>query len=78
MTNINRDKVKVIIADDHPIVREGLVQVISDTPDLMVVEEAENGVELLDKIRKLDLDVVILDVDMPKKKWMGGDCAIEH
>ena len=67
MTHSHREKIKVIIADDHPVVREGLVQIISDTPDLIVAGEAENGAELLEKIRKLDLDVVVLDIDMPKK-----------
>lgn len=67
MTDSKSDKIKVIIADDHPIVREGLEQVISSTPDLVVAGEAEDGEELLEKIRKLDLDVVVLDVDMPKK-----------
>ncbi len=67
MTPTNRDKIKVIIADDHPVVREGLVHIISHTPDLIVAGEAENGSELLEKISQLDLDVVVLDVDMPKK-----------
>jgi len=67
MTNSKSDKVKVIIADDHPVVREGLVQIISNAPDLIVVGEAEDGLELLEKIKGLDLDVVVLDVDMPKK-----------
>lgn len=67
MTSKRRDPIKVIIADDHPIVREGFVQIISETSDLTVVGEAENGVELLDKIRELDLDLVVMDMDMPKK-----------
>jgi len=67
MTNTINNKIRVIIADDHPVVREGLVHIISNTPDILVVEEAENGAELLEKIRKMNLDVVVLDVDMPKK-----------
>jgi two-component system, NarL family, invasion response regulator UvrY len=67
MTNAKNNKIKVIIADDHPVVREGIVHIISNTPDLIVVGEAENGVELLEKVRGLDLDVVVLDVDMPQK-----------
>ena len=63
----HQDKIKIIIADDHPIVREGLVQIISTAPDMTVVEQADNGMELLDKIRTLDLDMVLLDLDMPEK-----------
>ena len=67
MTNTINNKIRVIIADDHPVVREGLVHIISSTPDIIVAGEAENGAELLEIIRKKDLDVVVLDVDMPQK-----------
>lgn len=60
-------KIKIVIADDHAIVREGLVQIISTAPDMTVVDQASNGNELLDKIRTLDLDMVLLDLDMPEK-----------
>jgi DNA-binding NarL/FixJ family response regulator len=66
MTDI-KDKIKVFIADDHSIVRRGLVQVISDTPDMLVVGEAENGNELLTKVKKFKIDVVVMDLDMPEK-----------
>ena len=67
MARKNNDKVKVFIADDHPIVRAALVQIITDSSGLSVVGEAENGVELLKKIRELDLDILVMDVDMPEK-----------
>jgi len=67
MTCADDDKIKIIIADDHPLVREGLVQIISQVPDMTVVEQASDGIELLDKIRSLDLDMVLMDLDMPKK-----------
>lgn len=63
----HKDKIRVIIADDHAVVREGLLQIFSQTPDITVVEQAKNGIELLDKIRTLDLDIVLLDLDMPEK-----------
>jgi len=63
----HHDKIKIIIADDHAIVREGLVQIISTEPDMTVVEQANNGKELLDKVRAMDLDMVLLDLDMPEK-----------
>ncbi len=67
MVLTNHDKIKVIIADDHPIIREGLIQILSQAPDITVVEQADDGIELLDKIRSLDLDMVLMDLDMPKK-----------
>ncbi len=67
MVLTNHDKIKVIIADDHPIIREGLIQILSQAPDITVVEQADDGVELLDKIRSLDLDMVLMDLDMPNK-----------
>ena len=63
----NQDKIKVIIADDDRIIREGFVHIISQTPDITVVDKAKDGMELLDKIRTLDLDMVLLDLDMPEK-----------
>ncbi len=74
MTNI-KDKIKILIADDHGIVRRGLVQVISDTPDMLVVAEAENGNELLTKIKKLKIDIVVMDLDMPEKS--GWDVIVQ-
>jgi two-component system invasion response regulator UvrY len=57
--------IKLIIADDHPIVREGLKQIIADSPHFTVSDEAGDGPELLDKVRKEDFDVIILDLKMP-------------
>jgi DNA-binding NarL/FixJ family response regulator len=57
--------IKILIADDHAIVREGLKQILSDSPDLVVVAEAGSGQEVLEKIRKNDVDLVVLDIAMP-------------
>jgi len=56
---------KIIIADDHPIVRAGMKQIISEASDLVVADEAGDGRQLLTKIRKQNFDVVILDLSMP-------------
>jgi DNA-binding NarL/FixJ family response regulator len=58
--------IKVIIADDHPIVRQGLRQVIEREPDLEVIGEADQGRAALEKILELKPDVAVLDVDMPQ------------
>ncbi len=46
---MTKNKIKIIIADDHAFLRKGLVQIISEIPDLAVVAEAANGEELLEK-----------------------------
>lgn len=57
--------IRILIADDHAIVREGLKQILSDTPDMLVAGEASDGRETLDKIRAEKWDVVLIDISMP-------------
>jgi len=57
--------INVVIADDHPIVRAGLKQIITEEADITVVDEASNGVELLNLVRHHDYDVILLDLSMP-------------
>jgi DNA-binding NarL/FixJ family response regulator len=57
---------KIIIADDHPIFRRGLRQVIEDDANLQVIGEAENGVEALELIEKLSPEVAVIDGQMPE------------
>jgi DNA-binding NarL/FixJ family response regulator len=75
MTDTNKDKVRIIIADDHALVRKGLIQVMSGTSDLSVIGEAENGNQLLEMVRSEDVDVVVMDVDMPEKS--GWDVMVQ-
>lgn len=57
--------IRIAIADDHTIVREGLKQLLSATDDLSVVGEAQNGHEVMQRVRELDFDVLLLDLSMP-------------
>ncbi len=57
--------IRVVIADDHTIVREGLKQLLSAAPDLAVIGEAQNGQEVLQRVREDDFDVLLLDMSMP-------------
>ena len=57
--------IRIIIADDHPIVRAGMKQIISEAADMSVADEAGDGRQLLTKIRAENFDVVILDITMP-------------
>jgi DNA-binding NarL/FixJ family response regulator len=57
---------RILVADDHPIVRSGLKKVLDAQPDLEVVAEAEDGAEAVKKALSGDVDLAILDVSMPK------------
>lgn len=59
--------IKVLIADDHPVVRQGICQIMAQSADISVVAEAGTGQQLLDAIAgaPLDLDLVLLDLTMP-------------
>ena len=63
-------KIRILIADDHPIVRAGFKLVISDTQDMTVADEAGNGQEVLNLIRKHDYDIVLLDISMPGRNGL--------
>ncbi len=56
---------RVIIADDHRIVREGLIWMLTDRPDIEIVGEAEGGESLLTLLDTVDADVILLDIRMP-------------
>lgn len=58
---------KILIADDHPVFRRGLKQIIEEVPDLVVMAEAADGADALLKARAGDYDVVLLDITMPVK-----------
>ncbi|HYE36750.1 response regulator transcription factor [Methylocaldum sp.] len=57
--------IKILVADDHPIVRNGINQILSTVVSFTVVDEAISAVEVLDKCRRSDIDVLLLDLSMP-------------
>jgi DNA-binding NarL/FixJ family response regulator len=57
--------IKLLIADDHPVVREGLRRVVADSPDMAIVGEVGSAVELLAEVQRRSPDVVLLDISMP-------------
>ena len=60
-------KIRILIADDHPIIREGLVKILTRQKDMSVIGKAGNGEEVCQLYDKLSPDVVLLDLRMPKK-----------
>ena len=63
------EKIKVLIADDHRIIREGLNAILEMKDDIQIVGEAADGGEAVEKARTLMPDVIVMDVSMP---GMGG------
>ena len=57
--------IRVLIADDHVIVREGLRALLEAQPDIEVVGEATNGEEAVDKTKELQPDIILMDITMP-------------
>lgn len=64
---MSTDKIKVMLADDHVLMREGIKQLLEFDGTIEVVEEASNGMECLDKLRSSKPDILLLDINMPKK-----------
>ena len=62
--------IRILVADDHPIVRRGLKQIISDNPDMVVAVEATDGQEVLSQVWKNEFDVVLLDISMPVRNGL--------
>lgn len=56
---------RILIADDHAIVRKGLIQILNETPDQFSIEEASNGWEAIEKVKKTAYSVILLDISMP-------------
>jgi len=64
------NKIRILIADDHAIIRDGLRQIFSDTDDIVVAGEAANGHEVLARVRQQDWDALLLDMSMPGKNGL--------
>ena len=57
--------IRIVVADDHAVVRQGIRQIMAKTPDIKVIGEAANGAELRSVLRKSSFDVILLDMNMP-------------
>ena len=63
--------IRLVLADDHAIVRDGLKQILAAAGDFEIAGEARDGHEVMARVRDLDFDVLVLDLSMP------GKCGIE-
>jgi two-component system invasion response regulator UvrY len=64
--------IRILIADDHPIYRKGLLQILMETPDMFAVDEAESGEEALAKVWNNEYDLVLMDISMPGRGGMDA------
>ena len=62
--------IRIVLADDHAIVREGLKRIVGDARDFEVAGEAADGGEVMKAVRELDFDVLVLDLSMPGRSGM--------
>ncbi|HEY6951928.1 MAG TPA: response regulator transcription factor [Bacteroidota bacterium] len=69
MKNEPKERIRVILADDHPIVRTGIKNALLEQKNIEVVGEASNGAQVLKKAKELSPDLVLMDISMPE---MGG------
>ncbi|HMN50024.1 MAG TPA: response regulator transcription factor [Ignavibacteriaceae bacterium] len=63
-------KIKILIADDHAIVREGLKQIVAEEKDMQVTGEAANAFELMELLKSKEWSIVVLDINMPGKSGL--------
>ncbi|RQD72255.1 MAG: DNA-binding response regulator [Tindallia sp. MSAO_Bac2] len=66
MNSKNISPIKVMIVDDHALIRQGLMKVLSLDPAIQVVTEAEDGGEAIEKALSMELDVILMDINMPQ------------
>lgn len=57
--------IKVLVVDDHQLFRQGLINMLSESPDIEVVAEATNGLEAIEKVSEFNPDIVLMDIGMP-------------
>ena len=62
--------IKMLVADDHAIIRQGLKQILTETSDIVVADEASNGKEALNQAMEKDYDVIVLDITMPDRSGL--------
>ncbi len=69
-TSLIQEKIRVLIADDHPVVRRGLRQLLEEAGDIVVGGEAGSAAETLDQVRQNRWDVLVLDLDLPDRSGL--------
>ena len=74
----NAGAIRILLADDHPLLRDGVAGLIADQPDMALVGEASTGLEAIDQFRKHRPDVTLLDLQMPEMNGIDAILAIRE
>ena len=61
-------EIRLFLADDHPILRDGIKELLNTEKDIIIVGEANNGIEVLERLSDANANVLLLDIDMPLKR----------
>lgn len=75
---MNPQKIRILIADDHPVMRSGMAVLLKYEPDMEVIAEARNGVEAIDLFRQHQPDVTLMDMRMPDLNGVDAIIAIRQ
>ncbi len=67
------DRIRILVVDDHHVVRQGLIALLTGTPEIEVVGEASDGLEAIERYRELQPDITLMDLQLPR---LGGADAI--
>ena len=62
--------IKILVADDHPVIRQGITRILEETPDISVAAEADSGSAVLEKVMLSNFDLILLDISMPNRDGM--------
>ena len=73
-----KDKIQVIIVDDHAILRAGLKQILAETEDIIAISEAQNAAEAIQLARQTKAEVMLLDIALPDRSGMDTLKYIKH
>lgn len=74
--NKNPSPIRILLVDDHPLLREGVAGLVADQPDMQLVSEASNGYEAIEQFRKHHPDITLLDLQMPDLNGIDAMIAI--
>ncbi|MCG8567853.1 MAG: response regulator transcription factor [Desulfobacterales bacterium] len=75
---MNNQPITIVIADDHTIVRQGLIKLLEEEKNMRVVGEAKNGRDAITQVQALEPDIIIMDIAMPKLNGIEATRQIKH
>jgi len=76
--NTTPNPIRILLADDHPVLRQGIQALAADEADMQFVAEASNGREAIEQFRKLRPDIMLMDLEMPEVNGIDATIAIRN